>query len=92
MRTRERGSVRAGRRRIGAVSALFLSRRGSREGGQGKQDKGSVSRHVPSLCLHIVFSRDITSFVRDQRVIFGGFVGFFRRRNETLGRVGGGHG
>jgi len=87
MRTRQRGSVRAGRRRIGAVSALFLTRRGSSEGGQGKQDKGSVSRPWLSICLHIVSSGDRPSGARDWLFNFFGFPGCCLSCDETLARV-----
>lgn len=45
------------------ASAFFLSRErameADREGRRGKQDKGIVSRQCPSVCLHIVFVRDM---------------------------------
>ena len=47
---------------------LALSSRWQRErkrGGEGKQDKGSVSQHGPSTCLHILFSRDMVVCARD---------------------------
>jgi len=83
MRTRKRGSVRAGRRRIGAVSALFLSRQGSNKGRQGKQDKGSVSRHWLSLCLHVISFGDTDLDPRDRFLVLGRFPGFSRVPNET---------
>lgn len=84
MRTRQLGSVRAGRRRIGAAPALFFSRQGSNEGRQGKQDKGSVSRHWLSLCLHILFFGDTALDPRDRFLVLGGFPGFSLVPNETL--------
>src|SRR3546814_20302516 len=47
------------------VPAFILSRGWEEEGGKRKQEKGTVSRQVPSVCLHIVFSRDIPRFARD---------------------------
>src|SRR3546814_19513742 len=47
------------------VTAFILSRGWEEEGGKRKQEKGTVSRQVPSVCLNIVFSRDIPRFARD---------------------------
>jgi hypothetical protein len=53
------------RRRTGAAFPLFLSRGGVERGGEGKQDKGSVSRPCISLCLHILIPRDAMLSLRD---------------------------
>lgn len=60
------------RRRFGGVSPLFLSRDGIRRGRKGKQDKGTVSRPVPTPCLHILFSRDRSALTRDLSDVNGG--------------------
>ncbi|WP_107393716.1 acyl-homoserine-lactone synthase [Sphingomonas fennica] len=44
-----------------AASPPFLSWEGGEEGREGKQDKGSLYRDMPSHCLHILFSRDCLS-------------------------------
>src|SRR3546814_14348160 len=46
------------------VPAFILSRGWEEDGGTRKQEKGTVSRHVPSVCRHIVSSSDIPTFAR----------------------------
>src|SRR3546814_12507577 len=55
MRADRSGNRKERRRRSGAVSLPFLSRNGGEEGRERKQDKGSVSRHCISACMHILF-------------------------------------
>src|SRR5688572_17315445 len=78
-----RGATSSGRR----ASALFLSRQGNEGEGAKKeermQDKGSVSRHMPSDCLHILFSRDSAQRTRDSVRRNGGFPRVSSRNRET---------
>src|SRR3546814_20015348 len=74
------------RRRFGVVSPPFLSRKGGEEGREGKQDKGSVSRHCASDCLHILFPRDRRWATRDMASRNGANLPFLARNRETPGR------
>jgi len=65
------------------VSAFFLSREGVGEGEKGMQEKGNVSRTLPTICLHIGFSRDMPRLARDTRFGNGGFPSFWRSDHET---------
>lgn len=74
------------RRRKALVSPPFLSRGGEKEGREGKQDKGSVSRHRLSDCLHILFLRDNRTPTRDSSLKNGGDPPFSDRNRETWRR------
>ena len=50
-----------GQRWIGAASSHFWDGEAGEEGEKGLQDKGSASRALLSLCLHILFLRDTVS-------------------------------
>ncbi|MET0375323.1 MAG: hypothetical protein ABW128_13840 [Rhizorhabdus sp.] len=66
------------------VPALFARRGAVWEGGQGKQDKGTVSRQASSHCLHIVFSRDTGWATGDTRTANGQIQPFLPENRETL--------
>ena len=88
LRISGRGAV-PGRHR---VPAFVLSRRWGEEreeGGKRKQEKGTVSRHVPNVCLHIVFSGDSARRMRDMLVRTGGDRAFLARDREICGYRGG---
>src|SRR3546814_19185630 len=70
------------------VPAFILSRGWEEEGGKRKQEKGTVSRQVPSVCLHIVFSRDIPRFARDMLARNAGNTPFQARIRSEERRVG----
>ena len=55
-----------GQRQIGAASSHFSDGEVGKEGREGLQDKGSASRALLSLCLHIFLSRDTVSRRRDR--------------------------
>src|SRR3546814_19738078 len=71
------------------VPAFILSRGWEEEGGKRKQEKGTVSRQVPSVCLHIVFSRDIPRFARDMLARNAGNPPFQARIREIRNHSGG---
>jgi hypothetical protein len=74
------------------VPAFILSRgwgEGREEGEKRKQEKGTVSRQVPSDCLHIVFSGDWPRFARDRLIRNGGNPPFSARIRELLDDSGG---
>src|SRR3546814_18385455 len=71
------------------VPAFILSRGWEEEGGKRKQEKGNVSRQVPSVCLHIVFSRDIPRFARDMLARNAGNPPFQSRIREIPDHSGG---
>ena len=54
-----------GQRQIGAASSHFSDGEVGKEGEKGLQDKGSASRALLSICLHIFFSRDTVSLEGD---------------------------
>jgi hypothetical protein len=62
------------------VPAIFVSQSWGQgrvwQGGRGKQDKGTVSKTVPSDCLHIVFWRDMRLVKGDKLCGNGGFEPF----------------
>lgn len=72
-----------GQRRAGAFLPLLLGRSGEGKRRKGKQDKGSVSRHPPSHCLHILFSGDRHSRPRDSENANGTNQPFPARNRET---------
>lgn len=74
------------RRRFGVVSPPFLKRKEKGKGRKGKQDKGSVSRPLPSLCLHILSSRDRHARPRDSHGMSDGNQPFSARNRETEAR------
>jgi hypothetical protein len=53
-----------------------------REGEKGLQDKGSPSRGLLSVCLHILLSRDRASLARDRRVRNGDNLSFSKASCE----------
>ena len=57
--------VEEGQRRFGAASFHFSDGEVGKEREKGLQDKGSASRTLLSLCLHILFLRDTVSRGRD---------------------------
>lgn len=73
------------RRGLGINPALFSSLGSAEEGRKGKQDKGSVSRHFLSDCLHILFTGDSGLRLRDCRARIGGNPPFPARNRETPG-------
>lgn len=66
------------------IPALFARRGAVWEGGQGKQDKGTVSRQASSHCLHIVFSRDTWWATGDTLTANGQIRPFLPENRETL--------
>jgi len=74
------------RRQLGVGSAPFSSLGDVEEGRKGKQDKGSVSRHLLRLCLHILFSRDSSLRLRDCRTRNVGNPPFTPQDRETSGQ------
>lgn len=82
-RTHRKLSWRDRRRRLSVSSALLSSLGIAEEGRKGKQDKGSVSRHCLSDCLHILFSGDIRLRLRDSPARNGGNASFPPRNRET---------
>jgi hypothetical protein len=76
-----RGAV-PGRHR---VPAIVFSRGEGEEGRRRKQEKGTVSRQVPSDCLHIVFLGDMLLGKRDTFLEIGGNPPFLTRNREILG-------
>jgi hypothetical protein len=86
MRTDQWGDRAERRRRFGGVSRPFLRRKEKGKGRKGKQDKGSVSRHCLSDCLHILFPRDMVSYVRDSGVKNGGNPPFSDQNREIWPR------
>ena len=74
------------RRRLGINPALFPNMGSAEEGRKRKQDKGSVSRHCVSDCLHTLFLEDRGDAARDSRHEIGGNSPFSCRDCETLGR------
>jgi len=84
LRISGRGAV-PGRHR---VPAFVLSRGEGEEGGKRKQEKGTVSRQVPSDCLHIVFYGDMPRFARDMLAGIGGNPPFSARIREICGLGG----
>lgn len=73
------------RRQLGVGSAPFSSLGDAEEGRKGKQDKGSVSQHRISACLHILFSGDNSLRLRDSRARNGGNPSFPPGIRETSG-------
>lgn len=73
------------RRRPGVSSASFASLGDAEEGRKGKQDKGSVSRHCVSYCLHIFFSGDGSLRLRDSPASNGENPSFPPGIRETSG-------
>ncbi len=84
-RTHRELSWRDRRRRLSVSSAPFSSLGDAEEGRKGKQDKGSVSRHCLSDCLHILFLGDSPLRLRDSPARNGGNLSFPPRNRETLG-------
>ena len=81
-----RGFSRGDRRRqLGVGSAPFSSLGDAKEGRKGKQDKGNVSRHFLSDCLHILFSGDSRLQQRDSPARNGGNPSFPPGNCETSG-------
>lgn len=78
-------SSREGRRRLGVSSAPFWILGDAEEGRKGKQDKGSVSRHLLSDCLHIIFSGDSSQRLRDYHARTAGNAPFSPQNRETPG-------
>jgi hypothetical protein len=76
------------RRRLGAASFPFLSRVEGEGGGKRKQEKGTVSRQVPSDCLHIVFPGDMARAPRDMLARIGGNPPLPARIREICGHEG----
>jgi hypothetical protein len=71
--------------------AFSLSRgwgEGQEEGEKRKQEKGTVSRQVPSVCLHIVFLGDIARAPRDMLARIGGNPPISARIREILDDAG----
>lgn len=73
------------RRRLSVSSAPFSSLGDAKKGRKGKQDKGSVSRHRLSDCLHIIFSGDSRLRLRDSPARNVGNASFPPRNRETAG-------
>jgi len=71
------------RRRLGVSFAPFSSLGDAEEGRKGKQDKGSVSRHCLSDCLHILFSGGVRLRLRDSPARNGGNLSSPPRNRET---------
>jgi len=82
-RTHRELSCEDRRRRLSVSSAPFSSLGDAEEGRKGKQDKGSVSRHCLSDCLHILFSRDNSLRLRDSRARNGENPPFSPRNCKT---------
>ena len=72
------------RHRVPAISLIRGERKAGEEGEKRKQEKGTVSRQVPTICLHIVFSRDNELVARDKLHKNDGNQGFSRRNREHL--------
>src|SRR3546814_3222463 len=73
------------------VPALSFSREWveeQEEGRRRKQEKGTVSRQVPSVCLHIVFLGDMALVPRDMFARNGGNLIFLARNHEIYGHDG----
>jgi hypothetical protein len=68
---------------MGKALAYHLDGNGGEDSKKGKQDKGSVSRHLLSDCLHILFSRDARRPARDMPFRNGGNPPFCPRNRET---------
>lgn len=66
------------------VPAYFLILGVVFEGEKGKQDKGNVSRTLPSDCLHIVFSRDMSLAVGDRLSRDAGNLPLLTQKREIL--------
>ncbi len=58
MRGEGQQSSEEGRHRSGVASPFFEAGKVTEKGGGGVQDKSRPSQGLPSVCLHIVFSRD----------------------------------
>src|SRR3546814_15688636 len=86
MRADRSGNRKERRRRSGAVSLPFLSRNGGEEGRERKQDKGSVSRHCISVCLHILFLGGRRKRPRDMAFAHGRNAPFSFSHRETQER------
>src|SRR3546814_17912408 len=86
MRADRSGNRKERRRRSGAVSLPFLSRNGGEEGRERKQDKGSVSRHCISVCLHILFLGGRRKRPRDMAFAHGRNAPFSFSNRETQER------
>lgn len=71
------------------VPAFIVSRGRQKAGKKRKQEKGTVSRQLPSICLHIVFSRDIAARPRDMVMQNTGNPPFFERNHEICSHSGG---
>jgi hypothetical protein len=85
--SRNCGLANKNRRPRSEVACVHLSSRQRVKGGKsGKQDKGSVSRHCITLCLHILFPRDSNPELRDCRPRSGENAPFPPRNRETRGR------
>jgi hypothetical protein len=87
MRTDAYGLRGERRRRKALVTSPFLSCEGGKEGREGKQDKGSVSRPALSDCLHIAFSRDRRLAPRDRLPKNGGNPRLLSQNRETPGHL-----
>src|SRR3546814_10754358 len=73
------------------IPAFSLSRgwgKKQEEGEKRKQEKGTVSRQVPSGCLHIVFHGDMPRAPRDTLDRNGGNQPFPARIRENCGHGG----
>lgn len=67
------------------VPAFSLSREWGERQGEGrkrKQEKGNASQALLSVCLHIVFLRDMGRRARDIRASIGGNPRFIPRNRE----------
>jgi hypothetical protein len=67
----------------GAAASSLACHNCQKEGQKGKQDKGSVSRPLPSVCLNILFSRDKQYGARDCPNKNGERPPFLARNRET---------
>jgi len=74
--------------RVPAFSLSLGWGEGQEEGRRRKQEKGTVSRQVPSDCLHIVFHGDKPRFARDMLDGIGGNPPFPARIREICGHGG----
>ena len=77
-----------GRHRVPAFSLSRGLGEEREEGGKRKQEKGTVSRQVPSDCLHIVFPRDMARAPRDMLARIGRNPPFLARICEIHGHDG----
>ena len=78
--------LQEGQRWIRAAPSHLWDGEAGKEGEKGLQDKGSASRGLLSVCLHIFLSRDTVSLRRDRLIRNGSNPPLLRPNREQYPR------